>query len=114
MPYRINAMFNDGCLLVTDLLREPTPAPNERLFVRRGDRVVEGVVIIVRKSPFIFTQGSVRVVDEVVFREIAKVIHFPTTALAQKARSLQTQETRNAVNVVSVDPKQNKDLPPYD
>jgi hypothetical protein len=114
MPYRINAMFNDGCLLFTDLCREPTPVPNERIFVRRGDRVVEGVVIIVRRSPFIFTRGPVRVIDEVVFREIAKVIQFPTNALAQKAHSLQTQETRNAVKVMSVDPQRDQDSPPYD
>jgi len=77
MPYRINAMFNDGCLMVTGLCHEPTPGPHDKIVVRRGNRLVEGVVTTVRPSPFVFAQGPVRVVDEVVFREIATVIEFP-------------------------------------
>jgi len=77
MAYRVNALFNDGCIMMTDISRERTPMPHERICVQRSGRLVEGIVVRVLKSPFVFARGPVRVIDEVLFRETGSVIHFP-------------------------------------
>jgi hypothetical protein len=79
MAYRVNALFNDGCMMMTDVARDRTPMPHERIFVQRGGRLVEGIVLGVLKSPFVFARGPVRVIDEVIFREGGSVIPFPTS-----------------------------------
>jgi len=77
MAYRVNALFNDGCMMMMDIARERTPMPHERIFVQRGGRLVEGIVLGVLKSPFVFSRGPVRVIDEVIFREAGSIIPFP-------------------------------------
>jgi hypothetical protein len=77
MAYRVNALFNDGCIMMTDIARERTPMPQERICIQRGGRLIEGIVLRVLKSPFVFARGPVRVIDEVLFRETGSVIPFP-------------------------------------
>lgn len=79
MAYRVIAFFNDGTEETMPVVRDRTPQAHERLLIRRGDRLVEGLVTDVLRVPTVLFGGPAQIVDEVLFRETATIIQFPRT-----------------------------------
>ena len=77
MAYRVIAFFNDGTEATMGVIRDITPIVHERLFIRRGERLVEGIVTDVLKAPTVFSDGPAQIVDEVLFRETGTIVQFP-------------------------------------
>jgi len=50
---------------------------HERLRIRRGERLVEGIVTDVIKAPNVFSEGLDQIVDAVLFRETGTIVQFP-------------------------------------
>jgi hypothetical protein len=79
VAYRVNALFNDGCVMITDLNPQPTPMLRQRIYVQRGGRTVGGIVTAIRKCPPTFLHLPTESIDEVQFRETLEnvVVPFP-------------------------------------
>ena len=79
MAFRVIAFFNDGTEATTAVVGDITPIANERLFIRHGDRLVEGIVTDILKGPTVLSDGHAQIVDEVLFQETGNIIQFPRT-----------------------------------
>ena len=94
MAYRVNALFNDGCLLVTDIDHRPTPKLRDRIFVRRGGRVIEGFVTDIKKCPVLFLNRPDEIIDEVHFCEIGANVFVGFPSHAPNRKPLQQRRAR--------------------
>ena len=77
MAYRVIAFFNDGTEATMAAIHDITPMAHERLRIRRGERLVEGIVTDVIKAPNVFSEGLDQIVDAVLFRETGTIVQFP-------------------------------------
>jgi hypothetical protein len=74
MGYQINALFEDGSIMVSGLIKASTPPLNTTFEVFRGNQIVRGNVVKIRPLRVVTPHGPTTTVDEVHFREIIAVV----------------------------------------
>jgi hypothetical protein len=72
MAYQINALFDDGNLLMSDMVDDPTPALCDQIEFWRDGRPVIGTVRNTRSRRLVSLHAPTRSVDEVHFPELAE------------------------------------------
>jgi hypothetical protein len=70
MAYLINALFDDGQLLISDILDGPTPSLGNHVEFCRGGRQIVGIVKKIRPLRLVALHGPTRTIDEVHFGEV--------------------------------------------
>ena len=74
MAYQINALFDDGNLLMSNIVEEPTPALGDQIEFWRDGRPVIGTVRNIRSRRVVSLHAPTRIVDEVHFRELTEKV----------------------------------------
>jgi len=76
MGYQINALFEDGTLMISTTIVAPTPALNSEVEILRGRQPVRGKIVKIRPLRTVSLHGPATHLDEVHFREV--VVEAPT------------------------------------
>jgi|ERR1700754_1113073 len=71
MGYQINALFEDGTLMISTTIVAPTPALNSEVEILRGTQPVRGKIVKIRALRTVSLHGPATHLDEVHFREVA-------------------------------------------
>lgn len=70
MAYQINALFDDGSLLMSELLEAPTPVLGGKIAFWRDGRPVAGIVKKIQPRRIVSLHAPTRTIDEVHFIEV--------------------------------------------
>jgi hypothetical protein len=90
MAYQINALFDDGSLLMSELLEAPTPVLGGKIAFWRDGRPVAGIVKKIQPRRIVSLHAPTRTIDEVHFMEVvedAKVREPSSPSLWQTLKS---------------------------
>jgi hypothetical protein len=101
MGYQINALFEDGTVMTSDIIKAPTPPLNMALEIFRGTQLVQGKVVKIRSLRVVSPQGPAGNLDEVHFREVAVEIPAEQTKAISVAARFKAFLGRNAKSPAS-------------
>lgn len=90
MGYQINALFEDGSVMVSGVIKAPTPPLNTAFEVLRGSQPVQGNIVKIRPLRMASLHGPAITIDEIHFREVvAETPPAPAEAFPWLSRVIQ-------------------------